>query len=103
MRLSVRPTGPVTGPVTGSVTGPMRGKLLAAAVASMLAGSAIAQTKTLYIGTNGGAMERTYTQHAFPAFEKQYGVRVVGVRGTSSAILAKAQGPKRRAPEHRSG
>lgn len=96
MRFTVRPTSPVTGPVTG----PVRGTLLAAAVASMLAGSAIAQTKTLYIGMNGGSMERTYTQHAFPAFEKQYGVRVVVVPGTSSDILAKARAHKERPQMH---
>src|SRR6218665_671469 len=96
MRFTVRPTSPVTGPVTG----PVRGTLLAAAVASMLAGSAIAQTKTLYIGMNGGSMERTYTQQAFPAFEKQYGVRVVVVPGTSSDILAKAQAHKEQPQVH---
>src|SRR6218665_457842 len=100
MRLSVPPTRPVTSPATGPVTGPVRGKLLAAAVASMLAGSAVGQTKTLYIGMNGGLMERTYTQHAFPAFEKQYGGRGAVVPGTSSDILAKARAHKERPQMH---
>lgn len=50
-----------------------------------------AQTKTLYIGMNGGVMERTWTEHIFPAFEKENNVKVVVVPGTSADILAKAQ------------
>ena len=61
--------------------------------ASLLCGSAFAQSKTLYIGMNGGTMEKTYTEHVFGAFEKANNVKVVVVPGTSSDILAKAQKP----------
>ncbi|QTD45697.1 ABC transporter substrate-binding protein [Ottowia testudinis] len=54
-------------------------------------GSAQAQGKTIYIGMNGGTMEKTYTEHVFPEFTKQTGAQVVVVPGTSSDILAKAQ------------
>ena len=68
--------------------------------ASLLCGSAFAQNKTLYIGMNGGTMERAYTQYVFPAFEKLYGVKVVVVPGTSSDILAKVQANKDRPQMH---
>ncbi|MDQ0572914.1 putative spermidine/putrescine transport system substrate-binding protein [Variovorax paradoxus] len=71
------------------------------AVAALAAGGAAsAQTKTLYIGMNGGTMEKAYTQYVFPAFEKLYGAKVVVVPGTSSDILAKAQANKDRPQMH---
>ena len=75
---------------------------LAAAAAALLAsaGPAAAQTKTLYIGMNGGTMEKAYTQYVFPAFEKLHGAKVVVVPGTSSDILAKAQANKDRPQMH---
>lgn len=74
---------------------------LAALLATLLpAAGALAQTKTLYIGMNGGNMERAYTQHVFPAFEKATGAKVVVVPGTSSDILAKAQANKARPQMH---
>ncbi|MET3914026.1 putative spermidine/putrescine transport system substrate-binding protein [Variovorax sp. OAS795] len=73
----------------------------AAAVAALAAGGAAsAQTKTLYIGMNGGTMEKAYSQYVFPAFEKLYGAKVVVVPGTSSDILAKAQANKDRPQMH---
>jgi len=72
--------------------------LLAALLAA--AGIAGAQTKTLYIGMNGGTMEKAYTQYVFPAFEKAYGAKVVVVPGTSSDILAKAQANKDKPQMH---
>ncbi|MGJ3702772.1 ABC transporter substrate-binding protein [Variovorax sp. AFSI2.2] len=73
----------------------------AAAVAALAAGGAAgAQTKTLYIGMNGGTMEKAYTQYVFPAFEKLHGAKVVVVPGTSSDILAKAQANKDRPQMH---
>ncbi|CAN7586986.1 ABC transporter substrate-binding protein [Variovorax paradoxus] len=78
-----------------------RTMLGAAAVAALAAGGAAgAQTKTLYIGMNGGTMEKAYTQYVFPAFEKLYGAKVVVVPGTSSDILAKAQANKDRPQMH---
>ena len=64
----------------------------AASLAGLTCSSAMAQTKTLYIGMNGGTMEKTYTEHVFGAFEKANNVKVVVVPGTSSDILAKAHG-----------
>ena len=78
-----------------------RALLAAAALATMAAaGTATAQTKTLYIGMNGGTMEKAYTQYVFPAFEKLHGVKVVVVPGTSSDILAKAQANKDKPQMH---
>ena len=76
--------------------------LIAAAVlASLLpAGAAFAQAKTLYIGMNGGTMEKTYSQYVFGEFEKQTGAKVVVVPGTSSDILAKAQANKDKPQMH---
>ena len=69
--------------------------------AALLAGTAAhAQDKTLYIGMNGGDMERSYTKYVFPAFEKIHGVKVVVVPGTSSDILAKVQASKEKPPVH---
>src|SRR5687768_13047069 len=80
----------------------IRRALLAVAAAAALAasGTAGAQTKTLYIGMNGGTMEKAYTQYVFPAFEKANNVKVVVVPGTSSDILAKAQANKDRPQMH---
>lgn len=67
----------------------------AAAIACLAAAvPAAAQTKTVYIGMNGGTMEKTYTENVFPAFEKATGIKVVVVPGTSSDILAKLQAQK---------
>jgi putative spermidine/putrescine transport system substrate-binding protein len=73
---------------------------LALLSALTLAGSALAQDKTLYIGMNGGDMERSYTKYVFPAFERIHGVKVVVVPGTSSDILAKVQASKEKPPVH---
>jgi putative spermidine/putrescine transport system substrate-binding protein len=50
---------------------------------------AFAQSKTIYIGMNGGPMEKAYTSQVLPDFEKANDVKVVVVPGTSSDILAK--------------
>jgi putative spermidine/putrescine transport system substrate-binding protein len=52
-----------------------------------------AQT-TLYLGMNGGTMERLYADQVLPPFEKANNVKVVIVPGTSSDILAKVQASK---------
>ncbi len=79
-----------------------RSALVTAAALTAVAatGTATAQTKTLYIGMNGGTMEKAYTQYVFPAFEKLHGVKVVVVPGTSSDILAKAQANKDKPQMH---
>ncbi|MDP9154034.1 MAG: ABC transporter substrate-binding protein [Pseudomonadota bacterium] len=48
-----------------------------------------AENKTIYIGMNGGPMEKAYTSEVLPDFEKANNVKVVVVPGTSSDILAK--------------
>ncbi len=80
----------------------VRRSLLSLAVAALAlsGGSVSAQTKTLYIGMNGGAMEKTWTEHIFPAFEKAYNVKVVVVPGGSADILAKAQAAKDKPQMH---
>ena len=67
-------------------------RTIAAAAALCAAGMAVpafAQTRTVYIGMNGGPMEKAYTSQVLPAFEKANNVEVVVVPGTSSDILAK--------------
>ncbi|MGX5735226.1 ABC transporter substrate-binding protein [Bosea thiooxidans] len=78
-------------------------KLLAgtvAAVALVAAGNAFAQSKTLYVGMNGGNFERTFTQAVFPEFEKANDVKIVVVPGTSADILAKATAAKDKPQMH---
>jgi putative spermidine/putrescine transport system substrate-binding protein len=72
----------------------------AAAFALAAAGGASAQTKTLYVGMNGGNFEKTFTQAVFPDFEKANNVKVVVVPGTSSDILAKATAAKDKPQMH---
>jgi putative spermidine/putrescine transport system substrate-binding protein len=67
-------------------------RMIAATAALCITGvatPAFAQTSTLYIGMNGGPMEKAYTSQVLPAFEKANNVKVVVVPGTSSDILAK--------------
>ncbi|WP_420997135.1 extracellular solute-binding protein [Cupriavidus sp. 30B13] len=61
-----------------------------AAASLLLAAGAHAATRTLYVGMNGGSMEKTYTDFVFKAFEKANDVKIVVVPGTSSDIMAKA-------------
>jgi putative spermidine/putrescine transport system substrate-binding protein len=76
--------------------------LLAVAAAFVLAapGAACAETKTLYVGMNGGNFERTYSQAVFPEFEKANDVKIVVVPGTSSDIIAKAIAAKDKPQMH---
>ena len=69
-------------------------RLLGAAMLMMLSAGAIADQKTLYVGMNGGDMERAFTQYVFPPFEKANNVKIVVVPGTSTDVLAKAQAYK---------
>ncbi|HDR9808560.1 TPA: ABC transporter substrate-binding protein [Burkholderia cenocepacia] len=65
---------------------------IAAAAALCIAGAgapAFGQTKTIYVGMNGGPMEKAYTSQVLPDFEKANNVKVVIVPGTSSDVLAK--------------
>lgn len=73
---------------------------LTLACAGSWSASAFAQNKTLYIGMNGGTMEKTWVEHVFPAFEKENNVKVVVVPGTSADILAKAQANKDKPQMH---
>nr|WP_231755491.1 ABC transporter substrate-binding protein [Bordetella sp. N] len=65
-----------------------------------LSAPALAEQKTLYVGMNGGDMERAFTQHVFPAFEKANNVKIVVVPGTSTEVLAKAQAFKDKPQMH---
>lgn len=71
-----------------------------AALALTAAGSAFAQSKTLYVGMNGGNFERVFTQAVFPDFEKANDVKIVVVPGTSADILAKATAAKDKPQMH---
>lgn len=62
--------------------------------AMAVAATTHAQTRTLYVGMNGGTLEKSYTTYIFPAFEKENNARIVVVPGTSSDILAKMQAQK---------
>ncbi|WNW10005.1 ABC transporter substrate-binding protein [Pseudomonas sp. DTU_2021_1001937_2_SI_NGA_ILE_001] len=55
---------------------------------------------TLYLGMNGGTMEKLFTDNILPAFEKANGVKVVIVPGTSADILAKVQATPNKPPIH---
>ncbi|GAB3630381.1 spermidine/putrescine ABC transporter substrate-binding protein [Pandoraea terrae] len=72
----------------------------ALAAAGLMAGQAHADAKTIYIGMNGGAMEKVYTSKILPDFEKATGVKVVVVPGTSSDIFAKLQATKGKPQMH---
>ena len=62
---------------------------------ALLGGAGAAQADpTLYLGMNGGTMERLYADKVLPIFEKANHVKVVIVPGTSSDILAKVQASK---------
>lgn len=62
---------------------------LVASCAAVAVSPAHAQSKTIYIGMNGGPMEKAYTSQVLPMFEQANNVKVVVVPGTSSDILAK--------------
>src|SRR5690606_713911 len=74
--------------------------LAGAAVLAAVSTAALAETKTLYVGMNGGDMERAFTQHVFPEFEKANDVKIVVGPGTSADILAKAQAFKDKPQMH---
>jgi putative spermidine/putrescine transport system substrate-binding protein len=63
-------------------------------LAALLASAPAVAEPTLYLGMNGGTMERLYADQILPAFEKANNVKVVIVPGTSSDILAKVQANK---------
>jgi putative spermidine/putrescine transport system substrate-binding protein len=74
-----------------------------AALGLLLAATATqvqAQTRTLYVGMNGGNMEKTFTQAVFGPFEQKYNVKIAVVPGGSADILAKAQAAKDKPQMH---
>ena len=77
-----------------------KGKWLLGAALAALSVGAMAQQKTLYVGMNGGDMERAFTQYVFPDFEKANNVKIVVVPGTSTDVLAKAQAFKDKPQMH---
>src|ERR1700759_2860191 len=62
---------------------------LAAMCAFGAAAPAWSQSKTVYIGMNGGPMEKAYTSGVLPDFEKANNVKGVVGPGPSSEILAR--------------
>lgn len=73
---------------------------VSAAALALAAGSAAAQSKTLYVGMNGGNFEKAFTSAVFPDFEKANDVKVVVVPGGSADILAKATAAKDKPQMH---
>lgn len=67
--------------------------LLSGALLASTASPAAAET-TLYVGMNGGTMQRMYEQYVFPPFEKTNDVKIVVIPGTSSDVLAKVRASK---------
>lgn len=63
-------------------------------ILTLLGATAAQAEPTLYLGMNGGTMERVYADEVLPLFEKANNVKVVIVPGTSSDILAKVQASK---------
>jgi putative spermidine/putrescine transport system substrate-binding protein len=61
---------------------------------ALLAAAPAQAEPTLYLGMNGGTMERLYADKVLPSFEKANHVKVVIVPGTSADILAKVQASK---------
>src|SRR5437868_12882497 len=61
---------------------------------TLLAAAPVQAEPTLYLGMNGGTMERLYADKVLPPFEKANNVKVVIVPGTSADILAKVQASK---------
>ena len=59
-----------------------------------------ADTKTIYVGMNGGTMEKNFSAAIFPDFEKANNVKVVVVPGTSADIMAKMQAQKDKPQMH---
>ncbi len=70
-------------------------------LASLIAGSTLigvslsasAQT-TLYVGMNGGTMQKMYEEYVFPPFEKANDVKIMVIPGTSTDVLAKVRASK---------
>jgi putative spermidine/putrescine transport system substrate-binding protein len=66
----------------------------------MLAAASAHADPVLYLGMNGGTMERLYADEVLPIFEKANHVKVTIVPGTSSDILAKVQANKEHPQMH---
>lgn len=66
----------------------------------MLATASAHADPVLYLGMNGGTMERLYADEVLPIFEKANHVKVTIVPGTSSDILAKVQANKEHPQMH---
>lgn len=73
---------------------PVKRTVHALSLAALLAATGAQAGPTLYLGMNGGTMERLYADKVLPAFEQANDVKVVIVPGTSSDILAKVQASK---------
>jgi hypothetical protein len=72
-----------------------------AIAATLIASGAQAQTKTIYVGMNGGTMEKNYTASIFPDFEKANNVKVVVVPRHLLRHHRQDAGPARQAADAR--
>ncbi len=68
---------------------------------SMIAGAAMLGTSlsasaktTLYVGMNGGSMQKMYEEYVFPPFEEANDVKIMVIPGTSTDVLAKVRASK---------
>jgi len=69
--------------------------IAAGALAMMAAGTAMADTPTMYVGAYGGSTEKLMKEKIIPAFEAKHDVKIVYVPGNSTDTLAKLQAQKR--------
>lgn len=66
-------------------------KIAVTLTATLLATTAIAQERTLYMGAYGGSTEKLMMESILPAWEKANNAKVVYVPGNSTKTLAKLQ------------
>jgi len=66
-------------------------RLIAGCSLALLAITAVAQDKVLYVAGPGGSVEKALRETVFPAFAKQSGMQIQYVTGNSTDILAKLQ------------
>jgi putative spermidine/putrescine transport system substrate-binding protein len=65
-----------------------------ALAASLLATTALAQDKTLYVAAYGGSFEQVMRKDVIPPFEKAHGIKIEYVAGNSTDTIAKLQAQK---------
>ncbi|WP_347557552.1 ABC transporter substrate-binding protein [Robbsia sp. KACC 23696] len=85
----------VTHPVSRGRWRAVQRSLGMAVVLMLSVGATLAHAEpTLYVGMNGGTLQKNYERFVFPAFEKENNVKIAVVPGTSADIVAKMQAQK---------